>query len=107
MDNVESLNKEFKLLNIVVDVAFKLFIDKIDDVDKLFKFDKVELPVNAFIIPNNVVDVAFKLFIANIDDVDRLVISVLIVAVDRFKVDMDVLLLFIIFNNDVDVAFIL
>ena len=43
----------FKLLNIVVEVAFKLLIDNVEFVDKLFK------------LVNIVVYVAFKLFIAN------------------------------------------
>ena len=47
----------------VVDVVFKLLIDNIEFVDKLFKLFKVELPVNAFIIPNNDVDVVFKFVI--------------------------------------------
>ena len=32
------VDNEFKLLKIVVDVLFKLLIDNIDDVDKLFTF---------------------------------------------------------------------
>jgi hypothetical protein len=31
-------DNEFKLLKIVVEVLFKLLIDNVDDVDKLFKF---------------------------------------------------------------------
>ncbi len=64
----------------VVDVAFKLFIDNVEFVDNAFKLDIVEPPVKEFIILNNVVDVLFKF-------------------------DMDVLKLFIEFNNDVEVAF--
>jgi hypothetical protein len=60
IDNVELVDKLFKLLKIVVDVLFKLFIDNIDDVDKLFK------------LLNIVVEVLFKLLIDNIDDVDKL-----------------------------------
>jgi hypothetical protein len=48
-------DKLFKLLNIVVDVAFKLLIDNIEFVDKLFK------------LLNIVVDVLFKLLIDNIE----------------------------------------
>jgi hypothetical protein len=42
-----------------------------------------------------VVDVVFKLLIDNIDDDDKLVKSVLNEDVERFKVDIDVLILFI------------
>ncbi len=45
------MDNEFKLLNIVVDVAFKLLINNLELVEKLFKLLKI------------VVDVAFKLFI--------------------------------------------
>ena len=37
MLNVEILDNEFRLVNIVVDVAFKLFIDNVELLDKLFK----------------------------------------------------------------------
>ncbi len=37
IDNVESVDKLFKLVKILVDVLFKLLIDNIDDDDKLFK----------------------------------------------------------------------
>jgi hypothetical protein len=47
------------LLNIDVDVLFKLLIDNIELVDKLFK------------LLNNVVDVAFKLLIDNVELVDN------------------------------------
>ena len=43
IDKVEFVDKLFKLLNIVVDVLFKLLIDKVELVDKLFK-----LVVNAY-----------------------------------------------------------
>ena len=42
------MDNEFKLLNIVVDVAFKLL------------FDSVELVDNEFKLPNIVIDVAFN-----------------------------------------------
>ena len=38
IDNVELVEKLFKLLNIVFDVLFKLLIDNVELVDKLFKF---------------------------------------------------------------------
>ena len=38
IDKVEFVDKLFKLLNIVFYVEFKLFIDNIEFVDKLFKF---------------------------------------------------------------------
>ncbi len=37
IDNIELVDKLFKLLKIVVDVLFKLLIDNIELVDKLFK----------------------------------------------------------------------
>ena len=37
IDNDELVDNEFKLLNIVVDVLFKLVIDKVELLDKLFK----------------------------------------------------------------------
>ncbi len=37
IENVEALDKLFKLVNIVVDVAFKLLIDNVEALDKLFK----------------------------------------------------------------------
>ena len=77
----------------VVEVAFKLLIDNIEFVDKLFK------------LLNIVVDVVFKLLIDNIEFVDKLVKSVLNDDVEVFKVNIDVLLLFIEFNKDVDVEF--
>ena len=40
IDNIEFVDKLFKLLNIVVDVVFKLLIDNIDDVEKLLKLVK-------------------------------------------------------------------
>ncbi len=48
---IEFVGKLFKLLNIVVDVAFKLFIFKIEFVDKLFK------------LLNTVVEVEYRLLI--------------------------------------------
>ena len=66
IDNVEFVDRLFKLLNMVVDVAFKfeidvvwLFIDNVEFVDKLFK------------LLNTVVDVAFKLFIDSVELVDN------------------------------------
>ena len=38
IDNVEFVDKVFKLPNIVVDVVFKLLIDNVALDDKLFKF---------------------------------------------------------------------
>ena len=37
IDNIDDVDKLFQLLNIVPDVAFKLLIDNIDDVGTLFK----------------------------------------------------------------------
>ena len=37
IDSVELVDKLFKLLNIVFDVVFKLLIDNVEFVDKLFK----------------------------------------------------------------------
>jgi hypothetical protein len=65
IDNVEFVDNEFKLLNIVVDVAFNLLIDNIEFVD------------NEFILPNIVVLVAFKLSIFNLVNVDKLLKLVL------------------------------
>jgi hypothetical protein len=48
-----------KLLNVVVDVAFKLLIDYVELVDNEFK------------LGNIVVDVAFKLLIDNVELVDN------------------------------------
>ncbi len=52
-------HNEFKLVNIVVDVAFKLLILK------------TELDDNEFKLVNTVVDVAFKLLILKIELVDN------------------------------------
>ena len=41
IDNVELVDKEFKLLSVVVDVVFKLSIFNLVYVDKLFKFVSV------------------------------------------------------------------
>jgi hypothetical protein len=60
IDNIELVDKLFKLLNIVVDVAFILLIENIEFVDKLFK------------LLNIVIDVAFKLLIDNVELVDKL-----------------------------------
>jgi hypothetical protein len=38
IDNVELVDNEFKLLNVVVDVKFKLLIDNVELVDNEFKF---------------------------------------------------------------------
>jgi hypothetical protein len=54
IDNVELVDKLFKLLKIVVDVLFNLFIDNVELVDNEFK------------LLNIVVDVAFKLLIDDI-----------------------------------------
>ena len=77
IDNVELVDKLFKLLNIVVDVAFKLLIDNIDDVDKLFKLLKV------------VVDVAFKLLINNLELVEKLFKLLKVVVDVLFKLLID------------------
>ena len=69
----------FNIPNIVVDVAFKLFIDN------------VELVLNEFILDNNVVDVAFKF---DIDVVWPFTNPNIVVDV-VFKFDIEVLLLFI------------
>ncbi len=117
-------------MNIVVDVVCKFDIFNAEYVDKWFKFVIVELPVNAFIIYNNVDDVEFKLLIDsiefvdqifkllnmfddvefrllidNIDDDDKLVKSVLNEEVERFKVDIDVLISFIDKVDDDDKLF--
>jgi hypothetical protein len=54
------VDKLFKLLNIVVEVLFKLLIDNVELVDKLFK------------LLNIVVEVLFKLLIDNVELVDKL-----------------------------------
>jgi hypothetical protein len=59
IDNVEPDDNEFKLLNIVVDVAPKLFIAVMNT-----EFDVVKLA-------NIVVEVAFKLLIDNVELVDN------------------------------------
>jgi hypothetical protein len=79
IDKVEFCDNEFKLLNIVVDVAFNLLIDKVEFCDNEFKLlnivvdvifklliDKVEFCDNEFKLLNIVVDVAFKLLIDDI-----------------------------------------
>ena len=38
IDSIELVDKLFKLLNIVVEVLFKLLIDNVEFCDKLFKF---------------------------------------------------------------------
>jgi hypothetical protein len=55
IDNIEFVDKLFKLLNIVVDVVFKLFTDNVELVDKPLTY------------PNIVVDVVFKLFTDNVE----------------------------------------
>jgi hypothetical protein len=62
IDNVELVDKLFKLLKIVVDVVFKLLIDNLEFVEKLFKLLKM------------VVDVACRLVIFNTEYVDKLTI---------------------------------
>ena len=52
--HIEFLDKLFTLLNFVIDVAFKLVIDKVDLADKLFK------------LLNIVVDALFELLIDNV-----------------------------------------
>ena len=66
INKIELVDNEFRLLNVVVDVAFKfdidvllLFINNILFVDKLFK------------LLNIVVDVAFILLIDNIELLDN------------------------------------
>ena len=49
IDNIELVDNEFKLENMFVDVASKLFIDNIELVDIEFKLENI------------VVDVAFKI----------------------------------------------
>jgi len=66
IDNVEFVDNEFKLLNIVVDVAFKLLIWVV-----WLLIDNIELVDNEFKLLNIVVDVAFKLLIFNIELVDN------------------------------------
>ena len=56
IDNVELVDRLFKLVSIVVDVKFKLLID-------------VVCPLTKF---NNVVDVVFKLLIDNVELVEKL-----------------------------------
>ena len=58
-----------------------------------------------FVLFNNDVDVAFKLLIDKVDAADKLVKSVLNVSVERFKVDIDVLILFIEKVDDDDILF--
>ena len=59
-----------------------------------------------FVLFNNDVDVAFKLLIDKFDAVDKLVKSVLNVSVERFKVDIDVLILFIDKVDDDDIGWL-
>ena len=60
IDKVEFVDKLFKLVNIVYEVLFRLVIDKVDALDKLFK------------LVNIVVDVLFKLLIDKVEFVDKL-----------------------------------
>ena len=87
------VDKPLKLLNMFVDFEFKLLIDNTEFVDKLFKF--------LYMFD----DVEFRLFIDYIDDDDKLVKSVLNEPVERFKVDIDVLILFIDKVDDDDILF--
>ena len=87
IDNVELVDKLFILLNIVVEVLFKLLIDNVELVDKLFK------------LLNIVVEVLFKLLIDNIDDVDKLFKFVFIPKTDK----PDVVILPTTFNDDMHV----
>ena len=89
------------LLNIVVDVAFKLLILNIELVDKLFKLLNIVVDVLfkydnwvvcPFINPKNVVYVAFKLFILYIELVDKL--SKLL----NIVVDVELYYLYLILN---------
>ncbi len=54
------MDKLLKILKMVVDVAFKWLIDRVEFVDKLFKLLKM------------VVDVAFKWLIDKVEFVDKL-----------------------------------
>ena len=47
IDKVEFVDKLFKLVNIVFDVVFKLLIDNVELVDKLFKFVTVAYVVKS------------------------------------------------------------
>jgi hypothetical protein len=67
IDNTELDDKLFKLLNIVVEVAFKLLIAVL-----LLLIDNTELDDKLFKLLNIVVDVVFILFIDNIEFVDKL-----------------------------------
>ncbi len=71
IDNVEALAKLFKLVNIVVLVAFKLLIDNVEALDKEFK------------LVNIVVDVACKFGIFNAEYVDKLFKFVLVAYNDK------------------------
>jgi hypothetical protein len=59
------------LLNIVVDVACKFEMFNYEYVDKLFKFNIVELPAKEFIIFNYVVDVEVESLIDNVESVEK------------------------------------
>ncbi len=70
IDNIELVDNEFKLSNIVVDVAFKLLIDDIELVNKLL-IDNIEFVDKLFTLLKIVVDIAFKLLIDNVEVVDN------------------------------------
>ena len=72
INNIEFVDNEFKLLNIVVDVVFKLLIDNIELVDNEFRLLNIVVDVVfkslidvAWLLtkPNILVDVACKLLI--------------------------------------------
>jgi hypothetical protein len=77
IDNVELVDKLFKLLLIVVVVVVKLLIDIVELVDKLFKLLKM------------VVDVVFNLFIDNVELVDKLFKLLKMVVDVAFKLLID------------------
>jgi hypothetical protein len=52
---VKLVNNEFKLLNIVVDISFKLSIDNVELVDKLLRL--VVYAYNGAPISNSIIDV--------------------------------------------------
>ncbi len=77
INNLEFVDKLFKLLKMVVDVVFKLLVNNVEFVDKLFKLFKV------------VVDVACRLDIFNAENEDTLFKFESVANVDPLTVNDD------------------
>jgi hypothetical protein len=81
IDNIELVYKLFKLLKIVVDVVFNLFIVNVELVDKLFKLLLIVVVLVVKLLIDNVelVDNEFKLLNTVVDVAFKLLIDDIVV----------------------------